>query len=205
MKFLQRSRLNIFYYARACTRAFLASTVISSVLFADVVATPVEKASAQIQLKKSSDRIEAAGILKGIRTPASARALNQALSREEDAQTILVLLDAIGSMPELASVPAISSKLARPEVPLRKRAAYVLGLAGGPRAERVLTQALLRENDAEVKAMLLQSLSVCGSADSVAAIQNATRDSRPHVRAKAEETLGYMPGHRKRKAAKKSK
>jgi len=179
--------------------------MISLAAFAAPATTALDNAITQVNSNQPAQRIEAAQILKENRTPLSAQALNQSLSREENPQVILALLDAMGSMPELISVASVASKLSREEAPLRKRAAYVLGLAGGPKAEQALSQALLRESNPGVKAMLLQSLSVCGSENSLTVIENALKDGRPEVKAKAAETLRFIPGEKAKQARERNR
>jgi len=185
-------------HARSKARRSFAPLVV--LLFAafvlPVFAAPlsIEQAKLRLNDPKSDARIEGILALKTYRQIESAQALQAALAIETDPQVQLALLDGIGVMPELVSARALNPLVTHTLVPIRMRAIYILGLIGGRPAERILSQVILRETDSDVKAMALQSLSLCGSSESVDEIQKALYDKRPAVRAKAAESLRHIPG-----------
>ncbi len=192
-----------FFFVRACAYRVV-SVVTLLALFSNLIfasSDSLQNLIALLQSKVPSDKIDAVQSLKTIRQPEVAQALSAALANESDPVVQMALLDGVAAMQELARPEPVAALLHSTVAPIRKRAAYTLGFIGGRKAERALAQALLRESDAGVKGMLLQSLSVCASSESVPAIQNAMKDSRPEVQAKAAEALSYAPGHRMKRPA----
>lgn len=181
-----------FIIARACVRTTTAAVLV----LAFVASAPLLHASTpstrELKNENPAKRIEAIAQLKAIRTADVSIVLHQALVSETEPNVQLALMDAIGAMPEFGRAEPFAKFLNDALPPLRKRAAYTLGLIGGKKPEQLLRQALLRESDPAVKAMLLQSLSVCASPESLPDLQRAAQDSRPEVRLKAQEAIGAL-------------
>lgn len=159
-----------------------------------------EEATLRLNDAQAARRMEGITVLKTLRRKETALLLQNALATEQDPQVQLALLDAMGSMPELVTARSLNAMTRHSLVPVRKRAVYVLGLIGGRDAERMLAQVLGREADANVKALALQGLSLCGSSLTVPEIEKALKDKRPKVRAKAVESLRHIPGKEAEKA-----
>lgn len=183
----------IFFYARACAYTRALRIVLVAVTVSQSADSVLDQAKRNLRSDNSQQKEQAIQTLKHLRTRAAADILSQALA-EAAPQDRLTLLDAIAETADSSRVDALKPFLDDPLAPVRKRAAYAIGLLGGLRAELALGQALATESDPGVKAMILQGLSICGSARSVPAIKAQMADPRVEVRTKAAEALKHIPG-----------
>ncbi|OGR92521.1 MAG: hypothetical protein A2992_08720 [Elusimicrobia bacterium RIFCSPLOWO2_01_FULL_59_12] len=174
-----------FFFARAGVRAY------GVLLIAIVFSSGFSFAS---DLKTKYAELET---LKTRRTSEVADELAATALRENDTNFRLAVLDQLAVLGYTRVIPAISSLLKDESVAMRQRTARVIGMLGGVEAENALVQALVMETDTDVKAALLQGLSLCGSARSIQAIRAELENSRPEVRANAEGALRRIEAQNK--------
>jgi HEAT repeat protein len=188
LKFIGQSFV---FFARVCIRAFGISTVVTALVFA---ASSLNQSISDLKSSDPNRKYSGIQALGRLNDRKAGNALTQALRSESDAQIRLAILDSLVTHGDAKRVTDIEPLLADPITPIRKRAAYTIGLLGGPLAETALSRSLAAEADPGVKAMILQGLSLCGSAQSVPAIQTQLSHPDAAVRAKAAEALHHIPG-----------
>ena len=138
--------------------------------------------------------------MKSFRTPEAEQALLDALRQLKDPQFRAAILDSLTTLGDPASVKSITPLLSDKNNFLRQRAAYAIGLIGGPDAEPALLSALAVEKHPHARTTELQGLSLCGSSKSVPALQAALKDPSVAVRAHAIQALRRIPGSEAKKA-----
>jgi HEAT repeat protein len=197
-------------FFRARARVYKCSVIAFTLLFGlfSAVSAANPAFDQALQSLKSPDlktKYAARPALQASRSVEAADALAQAALSEKDVNFRLAVLDQLAGLGYQRVIPAIAGLLRSDNAEIRKRTAKVIGILGGPNAEKALLDAAKREKDAEVKAALLQGLSLCGSEQSVQALQDALNDKRPEVRANAVGALHRIPGKKSRKALERAR
>jgi len=178
VKMAQKNFITIFIFS--ATRARVLSIALA------LLATVVSAAS---DLKSKYETLEKT---KAIRTAQSAGSLAQLARNEKDTNFRLTVLDEIASLGFSSVVPQLAPLFRDKNISVRQRAARVVGMLGGPNAEDVLLTAYSHEQDATVKAAIIQGLSLCGSEKSLQTLQTATGDSDPSIRAYSKHAMDRM-------------
>ncbi len=197
--FFARARV---YISETCTAIFWVL-----VLVFPAFAAPLDVPQAIANLKSADLKTQYAAleILKAVHTAEVAVVVAEAAVRERDVNFRLTALDqvAVHALPQV--IPTISPLLRDPRVAVRQRTARVIGMLGTPAAERALVDALRRERDTNVKAALMQGLSLCGSDTSAEAIEAAMRNAPREVRANGVGALRRMRGPKSTAALEKAR
>ncbi len=195
MGFETFTRQNIFFFARARLFNFCAVMLLLTM-------TAFAETSDLAEIKSSDGKRKYAALENLAKSPSPAVAANlvAVALQEKDVRFTLALLDQIGATHEQRVIPQLAPMLQKKNIVVRKRAVQVTGLLGGALAERALLDALRQEKDSDVTDAILQALSLCGSEQSVDAIQSYLKSSRPASRANAVQALGRIPGERSAKA-----
>lgn len=201
--------LTAIFFTRARAYISEAAALLLALLFAfsPAFAAPATQADA-IQALKSTDlktQYAALESLKAFRNRESADAVAQAALREKDLNFRLAVLDQVASLSFPHVIPALAPLLRDNAVVVRQRTARVIGMLGGAEAEKALTNALPREKNADVKAAILQGLSLCGSEASVDVIQAAMQGAPREVRANGVGALRRMRGPKSSAALEKAR
>lgn len=200
LKRLRRATVgHVYFFSRA--HAYGASTVILMLSLGLMsLSFAAEKESALDQTAKSlsgadlKTKYAALQSLESNRTQEAAELLARTAVRESDDNFRLTVLDQLAARGYAQVVPNLKPLLQDKTTVVRQRTARVIGMLGGPVAEKLLMNALALENDANVKSALLQGLGLCGSAQSVPAIKAALSDTHAHVRANGVAALDRIPG-----------
>jgi HEAT repeat protein len=195
------------FFSRAYVykRSILAILAILNSVICFAADSSLDSALAALKTNNLKSKYEALPVIQASRNPAAAEALAQAALTERDVNFRLAVLDQLASLGVQRVVPTIATLLRSDNGVIRQRTAKVIGMLGGPAAEKALIDAANREKESEVKAALLQGISLCGSEQSVQALQTALNDPRPEVRANAVGALNRIPGKKSRKALERAR
>jgi HEAT repeat protein len=198
-----------FFFACARVCAYGVSTVIFAVVVSFSATAKASSMSYEqaITALKGSDlkqKYTALQTLQAAGRAEAADALAAQIVREKDVNFQLAALDLVAGLGAVRAVSTLSSLLQSPIDAVRQRAARVIGILGGKPAEKALLKALKGEANGNVRSALLQGLSLCGSSESVDAIEAQLSDARPDIRANAVNALGRIPGERSKLALQKA-
>lgn len=181
---------HIFSVSRArIYRAAIALLISFPIFAADNTFQAIAKDLKKADLKTKYEALEK---FKTFRSAEAAQVLAQSANREKDTNFRLTVLDQIAALGQPSVVPLLAPLFRDKNISVRQRSARVVGMLGGPAAEDVLLNAMSGESDASVKAAIAQGLSLCGSDKSIEALNAASTDNSPEVRANAKHAMERM-------------
>jgi HEAT repeat protein len=188
--------LSNFFFTRACARNRRRALVLLLLPVACFGSSlTFSQASRDLKNSDLSHRAAAIQALKNFGPQGAVSALSAALGAEKDQHLQAAILDSLTTLKDLSAIAAIAPLLSAPTPFVRQKAAYAIGLLGGPQAEKALSAALPRERDTYVRSTELMGLSLCGSMQSLGVIQAALEDKQPEVRSQAIQALRRIPGN----------
>jgi len=116
-------------------------------------------------------------------------ALMQAFSQEQRPVVRRYIVDALGCLKNIGTLPILKIALKDPDPQIRLSAISALGLLSGPEVDDALIQAAAQENHPGVKAHLAYQLQWSGHARASAVLQNLANDADPQVKKFAEMSI----------------
>jgi HEAT repeat protein len=113
---------------------------------------------------------------------------------EQNAIAVHAVL-ALGEIPDVGSLPILESVLKNPanSIPVRSKAAEVIGTTGGPEGTRLLRNAVIQEPDESVLVYIARGLALCGeAADAELCLERAATVSDIYTRSQLERAAGEL-------------